>query len=493
MSDVAVHHNHCDTPLSFLPGNLIPALIYGPNIRASHTGEYALPQAPGHPGIPPRWTSSDKTGVGTALSPLSRVWFTMSHGILNEIYYPRCDQACIRDFGLMVTDGHSFFAEEKRDCSFEVFTQEDGVPAYTLRNTHNGGRFRIHKRIITDPRRDVVLQQIRLEDLSRAGDLRLFAMLAPHLINGGNNNTGWLGDYKGQGMLFAEGHSTSLAMAASTPFRARSVGYVGASDGFRELARTYQMGPIYDYAPDGNVGLLAEIGLRGDEPVTIALGFGRGWAEAAFRVRSSLLDDFEDLHRDYSAGWKMWQSTLRPLDSAVGTRNSYRVSTAAIRTHESPSFPGGLIASLSVPWGASKGDDDLGGYHLVWPRDLVQTAGALLACGATEEAKRVLDYLRATQEPQGNWAQNTWLDGTPYWTGQQMDETAFPILLTDLAWRNGTLTKAELGSYWPMVREAAGFLVRHGPRTGQGSRGRRLLYADLPHGRGRSGGRRPYR
>ena len=62
--------------------------------------------------------------------------------------------------------------------------------------------------------------------------------------------------------------------------------------------------------------------------------------------------------------------------------NVYRVSTAVLRCHESPTFPGGLIASLSIPWGGSKGDDDLGGYHLVWPRDLAQTAGAFLACGA---------------------------------------------------------------------------------------------------------------
>jgi hypothetical protein len=49
--------------------------------------------APGWPGIPARWTSSAKSGVGTALGTGSRVWFTLSHGILNEIYYPRVDSA----------------------------------------------------------------------------------------------------------------------------------------------------------------------------------------------------------------------------------------------------------------------------------------------------------------------------------------------------------------------------------------------------------------
>ena len=85
-------------------------------------------EAPGRPGIPPRWTSSAKSGVGTALSDTSRVWFTISHGILNEVYYPRVDQACIRDLGLIVTDGASFFAEEKRDCEWSSSRSRTASP-----------------------------------------------------------------------------------------------------------------------------------------------------------------------------------------------------------------------------------------------------------------------------------------------------------------------------------------------------------------------------
>jgi len=70
--------------------------------------------APGHPGIPPRWTSSDKSGIGTAINAQSRVWFTASHGIINEVYYPSIDRANTRDFGFVVTDGASFFSEERK-------------------------------------------------------------------------------------------------------------------------------------------------------------------------------------------------------------------------------------------------------------------------------------------------------------------------------------------------------------------------------------------
>jgi glucoamylase len=430
-----------------------------------------MADAPGAPGIAPRWTSSDKSGLGTALHATSRVWFTISHGILNECYYPRVDQACTRDFGFIVTDGYGLFAEEKRDTETTISSLMDGVPAYELINTHrpaDGGkpRFRIIKRVISDPYRDVVLQQVRLERLN-GSPLRLHALLAPHLVNAGGNNTAWLGDYKGQKMLFAEGGGSALALATNAAWFMRSVGYAGVSDGWQDLSRHFRLTWEYDRAVDGNVALVGEVALPENDTAVFALGFGDGPNEAAFRARASLLDDFDDLTAAYARAWQDWQANLRPLDRSFRGHNTYRVSTAVLRTHEAPSFRGGYIASLSIPWGAIKGDDDLGGYHLVWPRDLVETAGGLLAAGANAEAMRVLDYLRATQEPDGHWPQNNWLDGSSYWQGVQMDECAFPILLVDLAYRTGALPEASLARYWPMVRAAAGFLVRTGPVTGQ--------------------------
>jgi len=145
----------------------------------------------------------------------------------------------------------------------------------------------------------------------------------------------------------------------------------------------------------------------------------------------------------------------------------HALSAAVLRTHEAKHFPGGVIASLSIPWGFAKGDDDLGGYHLIWPRDLVEAAGGYLAVGARKDAVRVLRYLQITQEADGHWTQNMWLDGTPYWGGIQMDETALPVLLVDLAAVEGALTLAERDEFWPMVKRAAGFLVRNGPVSPQ--------------------------
>jgi glucoamylase len=176
--------------------------------------------APGWPGIPPRWTSSAKTGVGTALNLHSQVWFTISHGILNEIYFPRVDQACTRDLGLMVSDGKGLFSEEKRNCRFENVPIEPGVPAFELVNTELDGRYRIEKEIFTDPYRNVVLQKVRFQPLQGAlADYHLYALASPHLANCGHDNTGWTGDYKGEPMLFAARSDCALALGCSAPWK----------------------------------------------------------------------------------------------------------------------------------------------------------------------------------------------------------------------------------------------------------------------------------
>jgi glucoamylase len=426
--------------------------------------------APGWPGIEPTWTSSAKEGVGTALAPVGHVWFTISHGILNEVYYPRVDTACTRDAGMIVTDGVSFFSQEKRHTTHEVSTVAPGVPAFHIVNTCVEGRYRIEKDILTDPDRDVLLQRVRLTPLVGAlTDYHLYLLLAPHMGNRGYGNTAWVGDYKGVPMLFAERDGNALALACSVPWRAMSVGFVGASDGWLDLNANKRLTTLYTRAENGNVAMTAEVDLSEANPsYVIAVGFGRTGAEAGQRARASLQVGYDVSESSYTGEWRRWQERLlaHEREERPG-RYVYRVSTAVLRTHEAQHFPGGIIASLSIPWGFAKGDDDLGGYHLVWPRDLVETAGALLAAGAPADAHRVIHYLQATQEADGHWPQNMWLDGTPYWTGVQMDETAFPILLVDLARRHQALEAADVARLWPMVRKAAGFVARSGPVTQQ--------------------------
>lgn len=421
--------------------------------------------APGWPGSEPRWTSSAKCGVGTSVTAESPIWFTLSHGIVNEVYYPRLDQANIRDLGFIVTNGKDFFSEEKRHAVSAVEPLVPGVPAYQLTNTCEAGRYRIYKTIFTDPRRACLLQRVRFEPLSCAlADYQLFALLAPHLANHGMGNDGWQGDHKGWPMLFAQRDGIALALACSIPWRAASFGYVGVSDGWQDLRANKGLTSRFAEACGGNIAITGEIDLTGSKgECVLALAFGANAAEAGQRAHASLLDPFDHLQKEYVAGWKAFQKRCIHLSEPTkGQPDFYRISTAVLKTHQSKHFVGGMTASLSIPWGFSKGDDDLGGYHLVWPRDQVESAGALLASGDTAGALDVLRYLLSTQEIDGHWPQNMWLDGTPYWNGVQLDESAFPILLADALRRAKALGDIVV---WPAIRRAAGYVVRNGPVT----------------------------
>ena len=397
------------------------------------------------------------------------MWFTTSHGIMNELYYPSLDQACLRDCGLIVTDGREFFSDEKRDTQSTPEWVEPGVPAYRLLNTCRQGRYRIEKEILADPRRDVILQRMRFVPmLGSLSDYRVCVLIAPHLANGGWGNTAWIGDYKGVPMLFAERDGTALAVACAPDWSRGAAGFVGFSDGWQDLLLHKQMTWTSDRAADGNVALTGEINLAANAGLAVvAVAFGGSAMEAGQRARASLLDGFDDAYTTYIDEWRIWQGRLDLSKVAGGGRDLARTSAAVLRCHEEKRLPGALIASLSIPWGNEKSDDDLGGYHLVWPRDLVEAAGGLLAAGAHEDATRVLEYLRVTQEADGSWPQNMWVSGTAYWHGIQLDESALPILLVDLLGRERCLDDETLRGFWPMVRRAAGFIVRNGPVTEQ--------------------------
>jgi len=321
------------------------------------------------------------------------------------------------------------------------------------------------KIVITDPERDVLLQKVRFDPLKgKLENYGVYALLAPHIGNRGYGNNGWIGNYKGTTMLFAQRENTALALACSSPFKRMSCGYVGVSDGWQDINTNKKMTWSYANAPNGNIALTAELDLStNDGECVTAVAFGRTPDEAGQKARSGLLEDFDQVQRAFVEGWIESRSLSMDLGKTYETGfDLYRVSNTVLRTHEEKSFPGAVIASLSIPWGFSKGDNDLGGYHLIWPRDLAQAAGGLIASGDVDHAKGTLLYLMSTQEEDGHWLQNMWLDGTPYWGGIQMDETAFPILVADHLTRIKALTGLDT---WPTIRRAAGYLVRNGPVT----------------------------
>jgi glucoamylase len=424
-------------------------------------------QAPGAPGSPARWAPAGKTGVGTALSTHSPVWFTLSQGILTEVFYPFVDTACTRDLGLLVADGKDFFSEERVDTKSEVSSLAPGVPAFRLINTCKSGRYKIEKTILTDPRRAALLQKVQFTALKgQLSDYSLYALLAPHLDNHGDGNSAWVGQFKGAPMLFARRNGFALALACSEPWLGCSVGFVGVSDGWQDVSRHKKMTWHCGGAHNGNVALTGEIDLKATGGrFLLALGFGRDEWEAGHQARASLLQGFKAAREEYVKPWSEWLKGVEPLEQSDDpATHVYHVSTAVMRTHESKSFKGGIIASLATPWGFAHGDGDMG-YHLIWPRDMIETVTALLAARRHEDARRVLFYFCVTQEADGHWSQNMEVSGRPWWNGIQLDETAFVILLVGLARREKALEDDGVNFLWPMIRRAASYLVRHGPVT----------------------------
>jgi glucoamylase len=427
-------------------------------------------EAFGSPGLEPRWTSSVKDAVGTAYSASSRVWFTCSHGILNEIYHPTIDSAQVRDMGFLITDGETFAHEEKRDLltTFEYIHPEALGVRYINRDPE--GRYTLTKEIICDPHHSVVFQYVKLEGHDELlPRLKVYALLAPHLDGGGEGNTARAIDIAGHKMLLAWKGRWSLAMGSSCGFSRVSCGFVGASDGWRDVIENYRMDWEFGSATNGNVALMGELNLAaagadGSRVFSVAFGIGEGHHTALQKTVSSLATPFEK-HRDRFIG--QWHRVANPewlAEKSCDGGKLMRASHNVLLAHEDKTFSGAFVASASIPWGQAKGDDDLGGYHLVWTRDMVQTATALLACGRAETARRALVYLACTQEPDGGFAQNFWVDGRPYWSGQQLDEVAFPVILAWRLWKADALGDMDI---FPFVERAMGYLVRHAPITHQ--------------------------
>ena len=422
----------------------------------------AAAEAPGAPGIPPTWCSSAKDMVGCALES-SRLWLTMGYGIINEVYYPRIDIPQIRDLGFIIADGRGFWVEVKRMQNYELTLAAPGVPAVKV--VHRHPRFTFTLRVTPDPQRDVLLIEANLD-----GDAELYpyAVLAPHLGGTGHDNHAWTDRYRGRRMLWAEQGPFGLALAAvdtrqRDAFADTSAGYVGVSDGWQDFAHNGAMQWSYGHAGPGNVALMGRVPRR----AVLALGFGSSKESAATLALSALLCSFDEpWHRQIEA-WGVWSGKCQTRlavhsDLPEALHKQLLTSAMVLRVHQDHTYPGAMVASLSVPWGNTR--DARGGYHLVWPRDLVECAGALLALGAEDRSREILRYLIATQHADGHWYQNQWLGGKSFWEGIQLDEAAFPVLLAASLADHDALNDIEVED---MVRRALSFIAHNGPASDQ--------------------------
>jgi glucoamylase len=367
----------------------------------------------------------------------------------------------------LLTDGKTFFHEERKHLRPTTERPSEHALGYRVTSTAPDGRYRLRKQVIGDPHLPVLLQHTRLEvlDPELVGRLHLYVLAAPHLDVGGWGNSATVIRVLDRTVLVAQKNANALALGCSTPFTNASVGYVGASDGWTDVSSHLAMQWEFDVAPDGNVALTAEVPMFPPVDFTLGIAFGETIPAAVTALFQSLGTPFETHNHRFLDQWTRTATHERPLSAARADGGRlYRASRSILLAHEDKVFPGAFIASLSIPWGASKSDEDRGGYHLLWTRDLVHTAQALLASGTVEAPLRALVYLATRQQPDGGFPQNFWVDGTPYWQGIQLDEVALPVLLARRLFEARAMNEVDL---YPMVRRAARYLVVHGPVTEQ--------------------------
>ncbi|HEU4595609.1 MAG TPA: glucan 1,4-alpha-glucosidase [Pyrinomonadaceae bacterium] len=415
--------------------------------------------APGAPGRDARWESAGKTAVGTSNTLESKVWFTLRAGVMTEVYYPTVDVGNTRVLEFAVTpcaSGDKALLTESEDTTHRLEVLDEHALSFRQVNKSKDDVFTIIKTYTVDPERSTILVNVEFQSGCR-GVQELFVYYDPSLNNSGMHDSAWT---EGDALLASDADKAS-ALVVGGGIGDATNGYFGTSDGLTQMRRRPARPERYARAADGNVVQFASV-RQPTRPFTVALGFGREPDEALKNARASLAKGFARARAEYEEGWHEYVKTLRRVEPKY--QRQFDMAAMVLKAHEDKTFRGAMIASLSVPWGggASANEPNVGGYHLVWARDLYQVATAFHALGDKASADRALDYLfRVQQKPDGSFPQNSWLDGRPFWGSLQLDEVAYPLVLAYQLGRtdNETWTKH--------IRPAADFIVQRGPYTPQ--------------------------
>jgi glucoamylase len=413
--------------------------------------------APGGPGTDPGFLASDKSGVLTSTTPDSKLWATVQkEGGLGEIFYPDLATPSARALRFVVSDRAGGTA-----TAGEVTTRllDPKSLTYAQTATDPQGRWRLTTTFTTDPQRATVLADVRFDARGR-GRYAVNAIYEPTLADTRTDDSA---STQQRGTVLAASDGTSASALIGRPaFAATANGYRGTSDGDTDLADG-RLDWQYSSAGPGSVVQTAQLSLDRRGHATLALGFGADPGAALGSARASLSRPFGATLFSYARGWQDYLDGLkRPPTSLQGAdqRRLYNVSAMVLAASEDKTHRGAYVASPTMPWRWGK-EAPSGPYHLVWSRDLYQIATALIAEGDEAGANRALDWLfDVQQKPDGSFPQNSKPDGTPVWTGLQMDEVAFPLILAH------QLGRTDAGT-WSHVKRAADFLVSYkDPETG---------------------------
>lgn len=403
-------------------------------------------RAPGGPGAAIGWGPGRKQAFGTAPGRRSLVWFTIAEGNLSEVFYPAIDRPALLGLRFLAAAPGSPPVDDAREAEHEVRWLEPGVPCFRVESRHV--EYTLSKTFVTDPEADVLV--LSGDFKPEMPDIRLYLQASPHGAADGfvlARDPPALAARYGQVWIVLVG-----------PFSRCTAGYLERSDLMVDLHdNDGSMTAEYQNAPQGAVALGAELGVLSG-PFQLAVGFGQS-REAAERAARGALDAGAARVRErFEQAWLALPELQRNVLRVAGDGGELaRCSLAVLRCLEDKDRPGAFVAAPTAPWGLPEQS-----YARVWSRDLYQIATGLLDAGDVEAAQRALAYLESTQRQDGSWPQNMSVAGRACWTGLELDQVAFPILL---AWRLGVAGALQHDPYPRLVRRAAAFLLAHGPVT----------------------------
>ncbi len=422
---------------------------------SSLTAQTEIARAPGAPGGDARWASAGKQAIGTSNTLESKVWFTLQGGALTEVFWPTADMPNVQVLEFVVVDPSRRQVEtESEDATHEIQLLNHHSLSFRQINTARNGDWKITKTYTTDPQRNTLLMDVKFETKNRL--LALYVYFDPSLNNSGMHDTGWV---EGGALLSNEADKSS-ALLVSGGFSELTTGFSKVSDGLNQLKQNGRIATAYARAENGNVVQMAKI--NQPQQFTLVLGFGQTANDALTTARKSLGRGFQACRKEYEESWRRVVRRLPKVEAKY--QPQFNLAALVLKAHEDKTFRGANVASLSSPWitGTAANEAHVGGYHLVWARDLYHVATAYIALGDKAAAQRALDYLfNVQQRANGSFPQITWVNGRPLGDAVQMDEVSFPLILAYY------LGRTDRATYFKHIKRSADYIVSNGPVTQQ--------------------------
>jgi len=383
--------------------------------------------------------------IGTAYesgSAASPVWFTVSNGILAQVFYPSPEVSQSRELEFLVTDGSGFFSEQKNDVRSQVSFLNEGMTVH-IQGQDKQGAYSFEQDIVSDPSAPVV--RIKTTFHWNQPGLRAFVYFKP-AMNGRVDET--LAEATNTALFATSGilETPWSALVPNRPFLSAST-TLGASGSVSSDPFATALNSSDSAAGPGEVLMSGELPVgEGEEfSVELALAYGVDQGQALKAAQSSLELPFDWVQQNYEAGWIGYLNQLEKNNAGLrffGESTFARRSAQIIKMLEDKNQPGAIVPSLDG--------------HAVVPHDLYSAAVALLSAGDHATPLDVLHYLEATQKTDGSWTETAATE-----TAAQI--AAYPILLTlHLKEQGGySLKSADL----EMARKAAIFIESQDPRA----------------------------